>query len=128
MQRLRLPTTLHTIPLKTQCNNHPTSLQLNDSQDYVLQPEEDPFLLLEPTLRSVEEILQRRRELPLSRTWIEQPYRNEKINLLEEEVQRPAITPCLARVDELDDRLLAQQEVNYSGQRTGTTRADLECV
>ena len=38
------------------------------------RPEEDPFLLLESTLRSVEEILLRRRGLPLRRTWIEQPY------------------------------------------------------
>jgi hypothetical protein len=74
------------------------------------RPEEDPFLLLESTLRSVEEILQRRRGLPLRRTWLEQPYGEEEITLLEEEVL-PAIHQCLARVDELDDRLLAQQEL-----------------
>jgi hypothetical protein len=74
------------------------------------RPEEDPFLLLESTLRSVEEILRRRRGLPLSRTWIEQPYGEEEITLQEEEVI-PAIQQCLARVDELDQRLLAQQEL-----------------
>jgi hypothetical protein len=74
------------------------------------RPEEDPFLLLESTLRSVEEILLRRRGLPLRRTWIEQPYGEEEITLLEEEVI-PAIRQCLARVDELDERLLAQQEL-----------------
>ncbi len=74
------------------------------------RPEEDPFLLLESTLRSVEEILVRRRGLPLRRTWIEQPYGEEEITLLEEEVL-PAIQQCLARVDELDERLLAQQEL-----------------
>ena len=74
------------------------------------RPEEDPFLLLESTLRSVEEILLRRRGLPLRRTWIEQPYGEEEITLLEEEVI-PAIQPCLARVDELDERLLAEQEL-----------------
>ena len=74
------------------------------------RPEEDPFLLLESTLRSVEEILLRRRGLPLRRTWIEQPYGEEEITLLEEEVL-PAIRQCLARVDELDERLLAQQEL-----------------
>jgi len=73
-------------------------------------PEEDPFLLLESTLRSVEEILLRRRGLPLRRTWIEQPYGEEEITLLEEEVI-PAIQQCLARIDELDERLLAQQEL-----------------
>jgi hypothetical protein len=74
------------------------------------RPEEDPFLLLQSTLRSVEEILVRRRGLPLRRTWLEQPYGEEEITLLEEEVL-PAIHQCLARVDELDDRLLAQQEL-----------------
>jgi hypothetical protein len=74
------------------------------------RPEEDPFLLLESTLRSVEEILVRRRGLPLRRTWLEQPYGEEEITLLEEEVL-PAIHQCLARVDALDERLLAQQEL-----------------
>ena len=41
------------------------------------RPEEDPFLLLESTLRSVEEILRCSRGLPLRRTWIEQPYGEE---------------------------------------------------
>ena len=41
------------------------------------RPEEDPFLLLESTLRSVEEILLRRRGLPLRRIWIERPYGEE---------------------------------------------------
>ena len=74
------------------------------------RPEEDPFLLLESTLRSVQEILLRRRGLALRRTWIEQPYGEEEITLLEEEVI-PAIQQCLARIDELDERLLAEQEL-----------------
>ena len=74
------------------------------------RPEEDPFLLLESTLRSMEEILRRSRGLPLRRTWIEQPYGEEEITLLEEEVI-PAMQQCLKRVDELDERLLAQQEL-----------------
>jgi hypothetical protein len=74
------------------------------------KPEEDPFLLLESTLRSVQEILLRRRGLALRRTWIEQPYGEEEITLLEEEVL-PAIQQCLARIDELDERLLAEQEL-----------------
>ena len=74
------------------------------------RPEEDPFLLLESTLRSVQEILLRRRGLALRRTWIEQPYGEEEITILEEEVI-PVIQQCLARIDELDERLLAQQEL-----------------
>jgi len=79
------------------------------------RPEEDPFLLLESTLRSMEEILRRSRGLPLRRTWIEQPYGEEEITLLEEEVI-PAIQQCLKRVVELDERLLAQQELLHRCQ------------
>lgn len=74
------------------------------------RPEEDPFLLLESSLKAIERILQVRRGLPLRRTWIEQPYGEEEITLLEEEVI-PAIQQCLARIDELDQRLLAEQEL-----------------
>jgi hypothetical protein len=48
--------------------------------------------------------------LPLRRTWIEQPYGEEEITLLEEDVI-PAIQQCLARIDELDQRLLSEQEL-----------------
>jgi hypothetical protein len=77
------------------------------------RPEEDPFLLLESSLKAIERILQLRRGLPLRRTWIEQPYGEEEIRILEEEVI-PAIQQCLSRVDELDERLLAQQELLLS--------------
>ena len=79
------------------------------------RPEEDPFLLLESSLKAIERILQLRRGLPLRRTWIEQPYGEEEITLLEEEVI-PAIQQCLKRVDELDERLLAQQELLHRCQ------------
>ena len=74
------------------------------------RPEEDPFLLLESSLKAIERILQLRRGLPLRRTWIEQPYGEEEITRLEEEVM-PAIQGCLARIEELDQRLLAEQEL-----------------
>jgi hypothetical protein len=73
------------------------------------KPEEDPFLLLESSLKAIERILRRRRGLPLRRTWIEQPYGEEEITLLEEKVI-PAIQQCLARVEELDGELQAQQD------------------
>ncbi|MFM1900507.1 MAG: hypothetical protein RLZZ216_1083 [Cyanobacteriota bacterium] len=78
-------------------------------------PEEDPFLLLESSLKAIERILQLRRGLPLRRTWIEQPYGEEEITILEEEVI-PAIQQCLKRVDELDERLLAEQELLHRCQ------------
>ena len=76
------------------------------------RPEEDPFLLLESTLRSVQEILLRRRGLALRRTWIEQPYGEEEITRLEEEVI-PAIQQCLARVEELDQRLEVALQLSH---------------
>ena len=73
------------------------------------RPEEDPFLLLESTLRAIEGILQCSQGQPLRRPWIEQPYGEEEVTLLEEEVL-PAIEQCLARVKELDQRLVSQRE------------------
>ena len=73
------------------------------------RPEEDPFLLLESTLRAIEGILQRSQGQPLRRLWDEQPYGEEEITLLEEEVM-PAIEQCLARVGELDQRLVSLPE------------------
>jgi hypothetical protein len=60
-------------------------------------PTADPFLLLQSTLSCVERILQRSSGRPLRRTWIEFPYGEEEITLLEEEVL-PAIQQCLQRV------------------------------
>ncbi len=67
-------------------------------------------MLLESTLRSMEEVLRRSRGVTLRRTWIEQPYGEKEITLLEEEVI-PAIQQCLKRMDDLDQRLLAEQEL-----------------
>jgi hypothetical protein len=76
-------------------------------------PEEDPFLLLESTLRSGQEILIRRRGLPLRRVWIEFPYGEGEITLLEEEVL-PALQSCLERIAEIDAVLEAQQEAEIA--------------
>jgi hypothetical protein len=73
------------------------------------RPEEDPFLLLESSLRAVQEILVRRRGLPLLRCWSEQPYGEEEISLLEEELL-PVLQHCLLRVDAIDQQLQAEQE------------------
>ena len=47
-------------------------------------PEEDPFLLLESSLRCIEHILRCHVNQPLRRSWIEHPYGEEEIALLEE--------------------------------------------
>ena len=80
------------------------------AQSKFCRPEEDPFLLLDRASRSIEQLL--RRDLPLRRTWSEQPYGEEEINLLEEEVL-PAIAQCLARIDAIDSALSAAGEELY---------------
>jgi hypothetical protein len=72
----------------------------------VCRPEEDPFVLLQRARIAIEWILLMREGLPLRRTWIERPYGEEEVALLEEEVL-PAIRECLERVDQIDDELLA---------------------
>ena len=49
-------------------------------------PEQDPFLLLESSLRCIEGILCCHVNQPLRRSWIEHPYGEEEIALLEEEM------------------------------------------
>ena len=80
------------------------------AQSKFCRPEEDPFLLLDRASRSIEQLL--RRDLPLRRTWSEQPYGEEEITLLEEEVL-PAIAQCLARIDAIDSVLSAAGEELY---------------
>jgi hypothetical protein len=72
----------------------------------VCTPEEDPFVLLQRARMAIEWILLMREGLPLRRTWIEQPYGEEEITVLREEVL-PVIRECLERVDQIDDELLA---------------------
>jgi hypothetical protein len=45
--------------------------QLSAAASPFCRPEDDPFLLLESSLKAIERILQLRRGLPLRRTWIE---------------------------------------------------------
>ena len=76
-------------------------------------PEEDPFLPLESSLRCIERILQGSQGKPLRRTWIEHPYGEEEIALLEEEVL-PAMQQCLQRVNEIDAVLLEEQDARIA--------------
>ena len=77
------------------------------------KPEEDPFLLLESNLRCIERILQFTEGRPLHRTWIEHPYGEEEITLLEEEVL-PALQHCLQRVNEIDAALQEEQDARIA--------------
>ena len=88
----------------------PNPMASQSAQSKFCRPEEDPFLLLDRASRSIEQLL--RRDLPLRRTWSEQPYGEEEITLLEEEVL-PAIAQCLARIDAIDSALSAAGEELY---------------
>ena len=72
-------------------------------------PEQDPFLLLESSLRCIEHILRCHVNQPLRRSWIEHPYGEEEIALLEEEML-PVLQRCLQRIDEIDDELESAQQ------------------
>lgn len=77
------------------------------------KPEEDPFLLLESSLRCIERILLFSEGQPLRRTWIEHPYGEEEITLLEEEVL-PALQHGLQRVNEIDAALQEEQDARIA--------------
>ena len=70
-------------------------------------------MLLQSTLSCVERILKLSVGKPLRRTWIEHPYGEEEIALLEEEVL-PAIQQCLQRVDAIDQVLLEEQDAQIA--------------
>jgi hypothetical protein len=74
------------------------------------RPEEDPFLLLDSCGKAIEGILRGHAGRPLRRTWIQHPYGEEELTLLEEEVL-PAIQRCMARVEEIDQALQLEQEL-----------------
>ena len=86
-------------------------------------PEEDPFLLLESAQRTIEWILFSHAGRPLRRTWIEHPYGEEEICLLEEEVL-PAIARCMARVHQIDDALESEQLRQQRKQEREREEAD----
>ena len=71
---------------------------------------DDPFALIESCHKGLIRILQCHRGKPIHRFWIDHPYGEEEITLLEEELI-PAIEQFLARIKEIDEILLAKQEL-----------------
>lgn len=71
---------------------------------------EDPVALVESCHSALTWILRRHDGKPIHRFWIDHPYGEEEITLLEEELI-PAMEQFLARIQEIDDHLLAQQEL-----------------
>jgi hypothetical protein len=89
-----------------------TMATLSSAASPFCRPEEDPFLLLESCGKAIESILRGHAGRPLRRTWIQHPYGEEELTLLEEEVL-PAIQRCMARVEEIDSALEAEAQLSY---------------
>ncbi|MEA5424280.1 hypothetical protein [Synechococcus sp. CCY9202] len=67
---------------------------------------EDPVALVESCYRALFWILRMHQSKPIARTWINHPYGEEEIALLEEELL-PAMEQFLARTGEIDAALEA---------------------
>ena len=86
---------------------------LSSAASPLCRPEEDPFLLLESCGKVIEGILRGHAGRPLRRTWIQHPYGEEEITLLEEELL-PAMALFLARVEAIDRLIEADQEAEVA--------------
>ncbi len=71
---------------------------------------EDPVALVESCHSALTWNLRRHQGKPIPRFWIDHPYGEEEITLLEEELL-PAMEQFLARLKEIDEILLAEQEL-----------------
>jgi len=70
---------------------------------------EDPFSLLESCQRALEWILYQDRHQSIPRCWIDHPYGEEELTLLEEELM-PVLERLLRRVEEIDTALEVEQQ------------------
>ena len=71
--------------------------------------ERDPIALVESCQRSLLWLLQSHQREPLRRCWIDHPYGEEEITLLEEELM-PVLSKLLRRIEEIDTALETQQQ------------------
>jgi hypothetical protein len=80
---------------------------------------EDPVALVESCYRAVEWILATHtaKGLLIPRSWIDHPYGEEEITLLEEELL-PAMAVFLARVEAIDRAIEADQELEVAAHQT----------
>ena len=79
---------------------------------------EDPVALVESCYRAVEMLLaiHTARGLLIPRPWVNHPYGEEEITLLEEELL-PAMAVFLARVDAIDRAIEADQELEVAAHQ-----------
>ena len=86
------------------------------------RPEEDPFLLVESCHSALRWLLVRTEGQPLRRTWIDQPYGEEELTRLEQEVL-PAMEGFLQRLQEIDAELLAAQDAEAEALQAAEAEA-----
>lgn len=70
---------------------------------------EDPFSLLESCQRALEWMLRSHRQQPIRRCWIDYPYGEEEITLLEEELL-PVLAQLLERIEAIDAEIEAAHQ------------------
>ena len=78
--------------------------------------EGDPFVLADAVLQRLQQILAAHQQRPLPRHWINHPYGEEEITLLEEEVI-PALLRLRDRVDEINAELQQAYDRGYEAHR-----------
>jgi hypothetical protein len=85
---------------------------------------EDPIGLVESCYRAIEWILTTHtaRGVLIPRPWVDHPYGEEEITLLEEELL-PAMAVFLARVDAIDRAIEADQEAEVQALEASAARA-----
>ena len=77
------------------------------------RPEEDPVALVESCYKAISWVLRTHGDRPLRRTWIDQPYGEEELTRLEQELL-PAMAGFLQRINEIDAQLEAAQEAEIA--------------
>ena len=77
------------------------------------RPEEDPIALVESCYEAISWVLRTHGDRPLRRTWIDQPYGEEELTRLEQELL-PAMAGFLQRINEIDAELEAAQEAEIA--------------
>lgn len=77
------------------------------------RPEEDPVALVESCYKAISWVLRTHGDRPLRRTWIDQPYGEEELTRLEQELL-PAMAGFLQRINEIDAELEAAQEAEIA--------------
>ena len=77
------------------------------------RPEEDPVALVESCYKAISWVLRTHEGRQLRRTWIDQPYGEEELTRLEQELL-PVMAGFLQRINDIDAELEAAQEAEIA--------------